>query len=131
MFTEKEKLIYQALDGRLFDPLRVDRLLTIHSGNRLRELVALRNPETIESGDVSKAGRAKAEVEACRAELELAAVAREAFELAPFPDCTDAQALDLLYHFLEWLAGKDAPAGTPPSQPTTAAASSSRATTTS
>lgn len=118
-FTDREKTIYESPSGQKYDPLRVDRLLSIASGNRVHELLKLRDPATVSSGDVSKRGRAEAEVEACRAELELADAARKAFGLPEFPQCTDAECLETLYHFLEWMAGKDETAGTPQSAPQT------------
>jgi len=132
-FTDREKEIYEAPSGgRKYDPLRVDRLLTIHTGNRLDEYVRLRNagngPPT---GDVSAAGKTQTAVEAAAAELELARAARLAFELPEFPEVTDATALELLYHFLGWMEGKDSAAGMPPSTPTTEVGSSYEPTTSS
>lgn len=119
MFSEREKAIYTSPVGKKYDPLRLDRLLVIQTNNRLGEFLKLVDPKTINSGDVSKAGRAQAEVEACNAELELARASRAVFELPEFPDCTDAWALETLYHFLEWLEGKGETAGTPQSTPVT------------
>lgn len=119
MFSEKEKAIYEAPGGKKYDPLRIDRLLVIQTHNRLAEMLKLVDPKVITSGDVSKQGRERAEVEACNAELELADASRTVFGLPGFPDCTDACALETLYHYLEWMAGKGETAGTPQSTPVT------------
>ena len=114
-FTDREKAIYTTPDGRAFDPLRVLHLLTVATGNRLSELVSLRNPDTQAGGDVSAGGRSQAAVEAARAEMQLADAARTVFGFGPFESgVTDAAVLETLYHYLEWLEGKDYAAGTPP-----------------
>lgn len=119
-FTEQEKAIYTSpLDGRKYDPLRVDRNLTIVTQNRLDEYVGYRNNADATTGDVSQAGRTQAAVLAAQAELELAKAARVVFELADFPDVTDARALEVLYNFLGYLEGKVETAGTPQSTPQT------------
>lgn len=85
-------------------------LLTVETGDRLNELVTLRNSARQkpgeETGDVSPQGRREAAVEGARAELELARAARVAFKLPEFPDCTDADCLSVLYDFLGWMEGK-------------------------
>lgn len=120
-FTEKEKAIYVAPDGRRYDPLRVDRLLTAATGNRFDELVLYRNNARAETGDVSKQGRAEAAVLAARAEIELADAARKVFEFPSFAESGvgDAVVLETLYHYLGWMEGKGETAGTPQSTPVT------------
>lgn len=130
-FTDEERTIYTSPLGTKYDPLRVDRLLTIATNNRLDEYVGCVNNAGGETGDVSQAGRAQAAVLAARAELELAKAARAAFGLPEFPELTDARALEVLYDFLGWMAGKVETAGTPPSTPPTGAGSSYEPTTSS
>ena len=113
-FTEREKQIYEAPEGRgKFDPLRVDRLLQVETRGRLHLLVSLRNMAAGGLGDVSPEGKAQTALEAADAELQLADAARKVFNLPPFPECTDADALEVLYHFLGWMEGKGETAGTP------------------
>lgn len=116
-FTEKERSIYAAPNGRQYDPVVVDRRLTVLTGNRLRDLVLLRNAPVEGVGDVSRQGQDEGAVEAARAELTLADAARGAFDLPQFPECTAGSALEILYHFLDWLEGKGVTAGTPPASP--------------
>lgn len=109
------------------DPLRVDLVLTVESGNRLNELVTLRNTarqgKGEETGDVSPGGRREAAVEGARAELELARIARVAFGLPPgIEECTDADCLEVLYDYLGWMEGKGSKAGTPQESYTTSPA---------
>lgn len=134
-FTDREKAIYEAPDGRRFDPLRVDRTLTVASGGQLDQWIATRNAVVrapilnpdgtptgeyeLLTGDVSAAGKATAAVEAARAEIMLADAARVGFDYRPFPDGPpDAVVLETLYHFLGWLEGKGGTVETPRSSPT-------------
>lgn len=121
-FTDREKEIYESPLGTKYDPLRVDHILVIDSGSQLDSWLRDRNAALPDengqyTGDISASGRATAKVNAARAELELARVARQAFGLPEFPELTDAGALEVLFHFLEWQKGKDLLAGTPPSSP--------------
>lgn len=118
-FTEREKMVYEAPGGWNYDPVVIDRRLVIATHNRLREYLELRNAVVEGRGDVSKEGVNSLVVDAAQAELALAQAARKAFELPDFPECTDGQALELLYHFLGWLEGKDEKAGMPPGSPET------------
>lgn len=120
-FTEQERAIYTAPYGRKYDPLRVLHLLTVVSGNQLSTWVKLRNPETMESGDVSVSGRAEAAVNAANAELKLADCARQVFGFGSFEESgiTDAVVLETLYHYLGYLEGKESTARTPQSMPVT------------
>jgi hypothetical protein len=126
-FTDREKQIYESPTGQKYDPLRVDRLLTIATKGRLNEWVTLRNVvhggEYV--GDVSRDGRVQTLLAAAEAELGLADAARSAFGLPDFPAVTDAEALETLYHYLGWMEGKGETAGTPQSSPTTEVGSSS------
>jgi hypothetical protein len=117
-FSEQERKIYVAPNSeKKHDPLHLDRLLTIHSGNRLNELITLRNAISDNLGDVSVEGKRQAAIESAKAELELARIARKTFGLPEFPECLDAEALETLYHFLEWLEGKGETARKPQSSP--------------
>jgi hypothetical protein len=117
-FSDREKEIYESPLGGRYDPLRVDRLLTVHSGNRLDEWIRVRNAATgPPTGDISKEGKTATKVAAAEAELELAQAARLAFALPDFPECGDATALEVLYDYLGWMEGKDSAAGTPQSSP--------------
>jgi len=113
-FTDKEKSIYTPSGSDIsYDPLRLNHLLTIESGNRLNELIALRNAQQDNLGDVSKEGKNRAAVEAAKAELELVEIARKAFYLTDVKKWNDASVLEVLYEFLGWLEGKDETAGKP------------------
>ncbi len=114
-FTDAERGIYTTPDGRRFDPLRILHTITVMTGGRLTELITLRNPETQYSGDVSKNGRVQAMVESARAEMELADVTRKVFGLPSWNESElgDAEVLETLYHFLDYLEGKGSQAPTP------------------
>lgn len=116
-FTEKEKAVYNAPNGIRYDPVSVDRRLIVATRNRLHELITLRNIAAEGLGDVSPQGVNDSAVEAAAAELELSSASRKAFGLPDFPECTDGEALELLYHFLGYLEGKGETAGTPPASP--------------
>jgi hypothetical protein len=59
----------------------------------------------------------KAAVITAKAELELASIARQAFGLPEFPECSDAVALEVLFDFLGWLEKKDSGDVTPSPSP--------------
>lgn len=115
-FTEKERLVYEYA-GKLYDPLALDRKLTVASDNRLDELVAIRNAAGEDTGDVSPDALRRKAVEAAEAELLLAGIARRAFGLPEFPECTDAVALEALYAFLAYMEGKGSPGSARPASP--------------
>lgn len=104
-FQDHEKLIYTPPGcPRSYDPVVLDRTLTVVSGNRLDTLVADRNAAGEDSGDVSQAGKTQRAIIAAQAELELIPIAKAAFSL---PEETPAAvALEYLYHFLGWLEKK-------------------------
>jgi hypothetical protein len=112
-FTDQERAIYTpaALPDAKFDPLSVRRTLDVHTGGRLAAAVEAWSaglPRGDGLGDVRPAPRTPDEtVEAAKAEAVLVAAARQAFHLPPFPEATDAAALELLFDFLGWLEKKD------------------------
>lgn len=115
-FPDHLKLIFEVrgkFPGK-YDPLRLDNTLIAATGNRLSELIELIRSAAAGTGDVSPEGRAQAQVERAKAETRLSDAARTAFKLPDFPDCLDAEALEILYYFLEWMEGKGQAAGTPP-----------------
>lgn len=113
-FEEHEKKIYRYPGGQeVYDPLRLERLLVFHSGGELYNWMADRNSETLDSGDVSEGGRKTKAVASAQAELNLADAARKAFDFPQFPEMLDAEVLERLYHFLEYMEGKGETAGTP------------------
>lgn len=115
-FAEHEKTIYQPPDSaRKFDPLALDRALTIHSGGKVNEWLKLWQGG--DSGDVSPGGRAEAAVMAAEAEGKLAELSRAAFGLPEFPEATDAHALEWLCDYLRWMEGKGSRGSAPPPSP--------------
>lgn len=119
-FSEQERRVYQPPGSeRQYDPLHVDRVLVVRSRNQLNALVAARNARYERTGDVSPAGLEQTAVDGAAAELELVELARVAFELPSFPKCLDAEALEILYHFLGWMEGKDGRDGYSPPAPAT------------
>ena len=111
-FEEHLKKIYKYGETS-YDPLRVDLILRVESDNRLNEYIDYRNAYYLDLGDISPEGKKEKSLLAAKAELELARIARSAFSLPPFPDCTDAQALEVLFDFMEWMSGKGEVAGKP------------------
>jgi hypothetical protein len=109
-FQDHEKLIYTPPGcPRSYDPVVLDRTLTVVSGNRLDALVADRNAAGDDVGDVSTAGRSQRAITSAQAELELIPIAKAAFSL---PEETPAAtALEYLYDFLGWLEKKGGPPG--------------------
>lgn len=112
-FQAHEKAIYSPPESdRKYDPLAVERSLRLASNGSLSDLLADWRAGTDGRGDVSsdpdrakEIARADA-VTSARAEEELVRVSRIAFGLPPFPESTDAVALEYLSDYLEWMAGK-------------------------
>lgn len=118
-FPDHEKQIYSPPGSDLkYDPLDLDRAIVFHSGGNLSELWA---GWKTQDGDAHVDGRsftaAEAALERATAEAEIVRVARGAFKLPAFPDCTDAQALEYLCDFLEWMRKKGRRGETPPASP--------------
>lgn len=106
-FEPHEKTIYSPEGSdKKFDPLAVERALTIATGGKLNDLLTQWRAASDGLGDISPEGKAQSRVAAAEAEGQLAAVARAAFGLPPFPDCTDADALEWLCDYLRWMEGK-------------------------
>lgn len=123
-FQNHEKAIYSPPDcDRKFDPLALERTLRIVSGGRLPDLLADWTAGFDDRGDVSSDPERAKEIQranavlSAQAEGELVRVARVAFELPPFPDSSDATALEYLQDYLEWMAGKGTRGSSP--QPST------------
>lgn len=118
-FEEHERKIYSPATkpDLKFDPLAVDRAITKAMNgftDSLELLLRSVQPVTRDSGDVSMEGQAAARVTRADAEEQLAAIARKAFGFSAFPDCTDAEALEVLYDYLEWMEKKGERGDTPP-----------------
>jgi hypothetical protein len=117
-FQDHEKQIYSPAGSDLrFDPLDLDRRLVLHSRGNLPILWVLWKTQT---GDVlidGVADDASAALERAMAEEQIVRAARNAFQLPDFPDCTDAQALEYLCDFLEWMRKKGRRGETPPASP--------------
>lgn len=128
-FTDKEKAIYESPSGAKYDPLAVNNQLTVITDGKLNDLIhdhnafgdeSAKDAEAVEAGLSPQSDRVRtAAVITAAADLKLARVAREAFGLPEFPDCTDGTALETLFHFMEWLEGKDSPGETRHSSPST------------
>jgi hypothetical protein len=121
-FTDRDKQIYTPTGSTAkFDPLAVNNKLTVYSLGTLNDLLADHNAfgeekDKLDAEDADspaipslKKAVADAAVRTATADLKLAHIARQAFGLPPFPDCLDANALEILFDFLGWLEGKDAP----------------------
>lgn len=116
LFKESERAIYEPPEGSglgPIDPLALLRRLRHATGGRLAELWSLWRAPHEEGGDVSPEGRTKAAVGAAEAEEMLVQATRRSLGLKDFPECTDAQTLEILWHFFEWCEGKDSGAATP------------------
>lgn len=117
-FHDHEKQIYSPEGSdQKFDPLALDRALTVASGGRLNDLLKQWQPVPEGQGDVSPDGIARDAVARAEAETELALIARKAFGVPEFPAATDAHALELLCDFLWWMEGKGGRGETPPPSP--------------
>lgn len=113
-FEAHEKAIYspESRPDLKYDPLDLDRKLTIISGGTFGDLVDRYRP--IEygpdgkplAGDISEDGVKKAKVDRAEAEAELVGVVRKAFVLPEFPECTDGQALEILHDYLWYMEKK-------------------------
>lgn len=113
-FEAHEKAIYspESRPDLRYDPLDLDRKLTIISGGKFGELIDRYRP--IEygpdglptSGDTSPEGVRTAKVDRAKAEAELVTVVREAFTLPNFPECTDGTVLEVLHDYLWWMEKK-------------------------
>lgn len=119
MFEPHEKAIYtpEGWQGTPFDPLALHNALIIASEGRLDDLLSDWSATTDGLGDVSEGSQERNAVIAAKAELELARITRLAFGLPEFPECTDAQALELLDDFARWMEGKGNRAVPPQSRP--------------
>jgi hypothetical protein len=109
IFEEHEKRIFTALNGRQYDPVALNRLITEVTLGQLSLAIdqwqaGLPNPDG--SGDIALKRGHKEELEAAKAEAFLVASARKVFELPDFPACLDATALEHLFDFLGWLEKK-------------------------
>lgn len=106
-YQEHEKKIYECPgNSKKYDPLALDRLLTVTSGGQLNTILTEWSASSDGRGDVSPEGRANNAVLSAQAEEKLVGIARRVFDLLPFPDCLDADALEMLTHYLEWMEGK-------------------------
>lgn len=103
-FPDKYKAIYTYRNNS-YDPLLIDRLLTIESKNKLKELIVLRNGAVDNKGDISSEGRNQTLIDASTAEIELARISKKVFNLPQ--ETLMADCLEALYNFLEWLEKKD------------------------
>jgi hypothetical protein len=95
MYDPKDKTIYQPAGSDLrFDPLELRRKFTLHTQNRLYELVAAFND-------------GESELVRVEAEETLVVAARKAFGLKGTTETggtCDATVLEYLAHYLEWLS---------------------------
>lgn len=117
-FEEHEKQIYTPPGSdRAYDPLAIDRALTVATGGNLPGLVADWKAGSDGQGDVSDGAAARDAVTSAKAEEVLAAASRAAFGLPAFPQCTDGVALEYLADYLTYMAGKGRRESRPPPSP--------------
>jgi hypothetical protein len=117
-FQDHEKTIYSPEGSDMkFDPLALDRALVTASGGKLAELIEQWKSGSDDKGDVSASGKAERQIASALAEGELVKVARVAFKLGEFPVDLDAEALEYLCDFLEWMKKKGRRGETPPDSP--------------
>jgi len=93
-YSEKERSIYKLPNTDLsVDPLEVRRCLLIESEGKLQDLIV-----TFNDSD--------SELEVAMAEDKLVKIARSAFKIKPVNEggTTDANVLEYLANFLEWLS---------------------------
>lgn len=122
-FEDYEKLIFSPIGlDRKFDPLAIDRALRKASGNTLGKLIETWKAVDRDEGDISDEGRLKTALAADEAEESLARIARIAFDLPSFPDCTDGVALEYLCQYLDWCKKKETKGTTMPDSTTSEAA---------
>lgn len=119
MFTDREREIYKAPDGRSFDPLRVERHLRLASGGQPRFNSWLDDLEhhrrLVGRDNVPPDDLLKADVAAAQAEEGLVQAARAA--LAFDKSTLDALVLTALFDFLSWLEKKESPVVNWPTSP--------------
>ena len=108
-FQEHEKQIYVAPNGGKFDPLAVERALVVHSGGKLNEILKAWSAGSDGQGDVGDGAKEQNRILSAQAEEMLAGIARKVFQVPDFPDGLDAQALECLCHYWEWMEGKGKP----------------------
>lgn len=117
MFTDAERKVYVAPDGRRLDPLNVSNQLRQAAGGRPRfnawldaldHLADLNGRSNVPIDDLSQA-----DLEAAKAEEGLVRAARHAFAFDP-NKTLDAEVLETLWHFLTYLEGKGSPAASGP-----------------
>lgn len=116
-FPAHEKLIYAPPDhpaGASYDPLALDRELVRLTGGRLSALLVQHRAGSDGLGNVDAGAEADNALQSARAEEELVRAARTAFGLPDFPASTDGVALELLWHYLEYMEGKGEPGATRP-----------------
>lgn len=106
-FADHERAVYAPPgSGRSYDPLALDRTLTILSHGQLPgwwvEWQTRAGDATVD-GTVDEA---QARVLSATAEGKLVAISRAAFGLPDFPECSDATALEYLVDFLGYLEKK-------------------------
>lgn len=124
-FEPHERAIYspESRPDLKYDPLELDRKLTIRSRGMFGELIDRYRPIELApdgkpaTGDISPEGIRTAKVDRAEAEAELVKLVRDVFELPSFPDCTDGQALEILHDYLWWMEGKGSREGKTPSSP--------------
>lgn len=128
-FEDHEKKVYTPTGTSFkFDPLAIDRALRVATGNRLARLVTAWKAIDSDEGDISEDGVQKKILASCEAEELLAGAARAAFGLPQFPDCTDAEALEMLCDYLDWVKKKGTRESTPPDSSTSGTATTHPAT---
>lgn len=107
-FTDAEKQIYiPAGSDKKYDPLALDRALRRESKNQLAKLIDTWKEVDSNEGDISEDGILQTTLASDNAEEELAIIARNVFDLPPFPECTDAVALEYLCQYLDWCKKKE------------------------
>jgi hypothetical protein len=105
-FPDEYKVIYECpVTHQKYDPLVIDRNLTIYSEDQIGEWIDARNARWLNEGPINPEERKKIAKESAEAELKLVELAKKSFSL---PENTLASvALEVLYHFLEWVEGKE------------------------
>lgn len=114
LFQDHEKKIYTPPGSQTqFDPLDIDRELTIASSGRLKGLLSEWTAASDGLGDVSNMDANR--VMAAIAEMKLVEITRKVFKMKPFPETLSAECLEVLTHYLEWMEGKGEAGGKPQS----------------
>lgn len=104
-FDEHLRAIYRdPIFQKSYDPLEIHHKLMIESQGKFSEWVSGRNALYDNRGDIQDQAKSQLIANSYQCELNLGKLAIKVFHLQEQTPL--ATALEILYHFLEWLEGK-------------------------